>query len=206
MNTDLLTLTQWLSPAFPLGSYAYSHGLETAISVGAICDEATLEAWLRVIIAKGAGRNDAVLLAASRRGEDVQATARALAGSKERLEEAMAQGAAFAGTLRAMGHHISDAVLPVALGEASRALELETHEISALYLHSFTSNLISCAVRFVPLGQTAGQRVLARLSPLIAQVAQETEAAGLDDLSGGAFMSDISAMQHESQHARVFRT
>ena len=206
MTTELLTLTQWLSPAFPLGSFAYSHGIETAIRAGDIRDAATLEDWLEVVLTRGSGWNDAVLLSAAQRGEDVADLARALAGSRERLEETEAQGAAFAATLRAMGHQIEDAPLPVAVGEATRGFALKSDLIAGLYLQNFMSNLVQVAVRFVPLGQSDGQAVLARLAPPITDTATRAAAADVTQLGSGAFFSDISAMQHESEVARMFRT
>ncbi|MEM9349383.1 MAG: urease accessory UreF family protein [Pseudomonadota bacterium] len=206
MTTELLTLTQWLSPAFPLGSFAYSHGLETAISDGQITDAASLEAWLRVVLKQGSGWNDAVLLCAAQRGEDVCQLARALAGSRERLEETNAQGKAFALTLRAIGPYIDDAPLPVAVGLACRSFKTEPQVIAGIYLQSFVSNLGQCAVRFVPLGQSDGQAVLSRLARDIAETAECASQASIEELGTGAFFSDLSAMRHEAQEARVFKT
>ncbi|MEM9437136.1 MAG: urease accessory UreF family protein [Pseudomonadota bacterium] len=206
MTTELLTLTQWLSPAFPLGSFAYSHGLETAISDGKITNAASLEAWLRVVLTQGSGWNDAVLLCAAQRGEDVCQLARALAGSRERLEETNAQGKAFALTLRAIGPDIDVAPLPVAVGLACRGFKTEPHVIAGIYLQSFISNLVQCAVRFVPLGQSDGQAVLSRLAGDIATTAERASQASIEELGSGAFFSDLSAMRHEAQEARVFKT
>ncbi|MEO1796298.1 MAG: urease accessory UreF family protein [Pseudomonadota bacterium] len=206
MNTDLLTLTQWLSPAFPLGSFAYSHGLETAITDGVIRDAPSLQGWLATILASGSGRVDAVLLSAARRGEDAAEVAVALAGSKERLEETVSQGAAFARTLRTLGHTVADAPLPVAVGQATQAFDLPTETVAALYLQNFASNLVQCAVRFVPLGQSEGQAVLNGLRPLIEETARNAAHTKLTDIATGAFMSDLSAMRHETQVARVFQS
>lgn len=206
MHTDLLTLTQWLSPAFPLGSFAYSHGLETAISDGTICDVASLENWLRIVIGQGSGWNDAVLLCAALRGENVCALAQALAASKERLEESEAQGAAFASVLRELGQPIDDAPLPVCVGIVARELALESSLVASIYLQSFASNLVQCAVRFVPLGQSQGQRVLMGLAEAIDQTAARAATATTADLGSGAFFSDLSAMAHEAQYVRVFLT
>ncbi|MEO0484926.1 MAG: urease accessory UreF family protein [Pseudomonadota bacterium] len=206
MTIEQLELTQWLSPAFPLGSFAYSHGLETAMSDGTITTAEELQDWLGFLIAAGSGWNDAVLLCAAQRGEDVAALARALASCAERWEETEAQGAAFARTLRAMGHDIADAPLPVAVGIATRAFTLPPATIAALYLQAFASNLVQCAVRFVPLGQSDGQRVLAALGPEIIATADRAAQATLDDLGSAAFFSDLVAMRHESQEARIFKS
>jgi urease accessory protein len=77
---------------------------------------------------------------------------------------------------------------------------------AAAYLQAVVSNLVSAAVRLVPLGQTAGLRVLAALEPTILAVAAATKTATIDDLGGCAFRSDIAAMRHETQYTRLFRS
>ena len=85
MEADLLKLTQWLSPAFTLGSFAYSHGLETAIAEGQVADAGSLTAWLEPVLLHGTGPLDGARLLAARRGEAQAANwAEARAGSKER--------------------------------------------------------------------------------------------------------------------------
>ena len=206
-NTDLLTLAQWLSPAFPVGAFAYSHGVETAIRDGAVTDAASLELWLSDVLAQGSGRADAVLLAAAHRGEDVNDLARAFAASAERLRESERQGAAFAGTVRAVwGLDLPDLLHPVAVGRASALKGLDAQTTAALYLQSFASNLVSAAVRLVPLGQTDGQRVLAALSPLCEAVAAEAMTADPEDLWSNAWGSDIAAMRHETMEPRLFQS
>jgi len=205
-TTDLLTLTQWLSPAFPLGSFAYSHGLETEIAEGRIADAAGLQSWLEFIIRRGTGQTDGVLLMRAVAGEDMLAHARALAASKERSEEAEAQGAAFAKTVTALGTEQRAGPLPVVVGEAARGLDLTPQTVAAMYLHAFASNLVSCAVRFVPLGQEEGQQVLTDLKPAIEETVQSALDKSVCDLGNAAFLSDCAAMAHEGLAARVFRT
>ena len=74
------------------------------------------------------------------------------------------------------------------------------------YLQAFTANLISAAVRLVPLGQSAGLAVLAALEPVILHVAAETRSTTLDDLGGAGFRADLAAMRHETQYTRLFRS
>lgn len=207
MITDRLTLAQWLSPSFPLGSFAYSHGLEHAVTAGDVHDAETLAEWLRIVLHHGAGRVDAVLLCLALRGEDMGETARALAGSRERLEETEAQGRAFADTVaRMQGRAVPAHPLPVAVGMAAQDLDLPAQEVAALYLHAFASNIVSAGVRFIPLGQSQGQQVLAGLHQGIAEIAEWAATAGLADLRSGAFGADLAAMQHETQHVRIFKT
>ena len=210
MNRGLLTLVQWLSPAFPVGGYAYSHGLEWAISSGDVARASDLEAWIRTVLVEGAGRSDAIILAEALRGTDpvrLDAVARALAASKERLAETLDQGAALIATTNALtGADVPPMAYPVALGVAAGALGLPPQQVLALYLHAFASNLVQAVVRFVPLGQTEGQAVLAALHPTIEGLATEVMDATLDDLATGAFRSDLAAMAHETMDVRIFRT
>lgn len=210
MLADHLKLSQWVSPAFPTSAYAYSHGLETEIAEGRVRDAGAVSEWIAAVLAAGAGRSDLIVMLATRRGVDAGAMAdlsRALAGSRERLEETEAQGAALAQTLFELGY--ADGVArpyPVALGLAARDLCLPDTRFAALVLQGIAANLISAAVRFVPLGQSTGQRVLADLQPVILRVAQEATAASLDDLGMAVFGADLAAMEHETQEVRIFRT
>jgi urease accessory protein len=211
---DILSLTQWLSPAFPVSAYAYSHGLEAAIASGAVRDAADVEAWIATVLEAGSGRTDAILLAAGVEAsadlDELSDIARALAGCAERWEETRAQGAAFAATRRAMGADQPDRPYPLAVAEAARALALPRETVTALYLQAFAGALVSVAVRFVPLGQAEGQRLLARLQPRAEAVAREAVAVPPEDvvdaLGGAAFGADLAAMEHETQEVRLFRT
>ena len=211
-TADLLTLMQWLSPAYPVGAFAYSHGLETEISAGRLRSAAALEAWLSDVLEHGGGAADAVLLTAAYDADEadletIDAEARAFAGSSERLRETVDQGAAFAATTRAVwGLDLPDMAYPVAVGRAGQLKGMARQTVCAAYLHGFVANLVSAAVRLVPLGQTEGQAVLAGLAPLCEEIAQRAEGKTCDDLVSQAFLSDIAAMQHEDLDVRIFRT
>lgn len=205
-----LTLMQWLSPAFPVGAFAYSHGLEQVIADGVVHDAASLQDWLSALLAHGSGRADAVLLAAAYAAEDpahVDATARAFAASAERLKETNLQGAAFCETARSVwGIGINDLTYPVAVGAAARAVGIPLRETLPLYVHAFASNLVSVTQRALPLGQTDGQTVLAALAPVITNTARAAETTPLDALTSTSFAADIAAMRHETLQPRIFRT
>ena len=210
-DTALLSLVQWLSPAFPVGGYAYSHGLEWAISAGDITSAEDLQRWIGTVLTEGAGRTDAILLAQALRPEAdlaaLSALAQALAASRERLVETLDQGRALGQTIAALtGQPLPEMPYPVALGAAARGLGLPAEPVVALYLHAFASALVQAAVRFVPLGQTEGQAVLAALHPVILQVAAKAVQAGIDQIGSGAFRSDLAAMRHEAMDVRIFRT
>jgi len=208
--THALTLMQWLSPAFPVGAFAYSHGLEQVAADGTVCDATSVQDWLDTLLRHGSGRADAVLLACAYRSDTpapVDAAARAFAASAERLRETELQGAAFGDTCRLVwGLPLEGLTYPVGVGTAARAMDIPLNAVLPLYLHAFASNLIAAAQRLLPIGQTDGQRVLAALAPVIADTAEDTEHATLDDLTSNSFAADIAAMHHETLKHRIFRT
>lgn len=207
-DADLLRLMQWLSPAFPVGGYAYSHGLEQGVAAGDVTSPESLCAWLTEILARGAGLADGVLLGAARAGRDDAADwARALAPSRERWIETRDQGTAFALAVAAVGVSVpAGLALPVAVGIAARTLDLPDERVIALYLQSFAANLVSVAVRFVPLGQAAGQRVLAALHPTILSAATQATRLTPETNVSAVPGADLAAMRHETMEVRLFRS
>jgi len=222
-TTALLKLMTFLSPAFPVGAFSYSHGLEWLIDTAEIRTADALQTWLAELLTHGSLWNDAVLFAAAHRAArlgqseallDVAALAEALAASRERHLESMAQGRAFlaasagawpAPVIDLMTKH-DGAAYPVALGAASAAHDIGLHAALPAYLNAFAANLVSVAVRLVPLGQSAGLKVLAALHPLIATAAERAGRSSLDDLGSATIRADIASMRHETQYSRVFRT
>ncbi|WP_179379842.1 urease accessory protein UreF [Jannaschia marina] len=205
MNTDLLRLTQWLSPAFPVSGYAYSHGLETAMAEGRVRNGAEVARWVRAVIERGAGPLDAWAIRHVIGGgdpEEVAATLRARAGCAERWQEMRDQGAAFCATTNAMGEPpLADLPLPVALGLRARGMAAET--VVLLYLQAFAAQMVSAATRFLPLGQAEAQTLLRDLHPFLM-----TTAARDDPLPPGsaAMVAELDAMAHETLQPRIFRT
>jgi urease accessory protein len=210
----LLNLLVWLSPAFPTGAFAYSHGLEWAVEAGDIKDGDTLHAWLTEVLAHGSGRSDTILLRHAHRSaadsvvlRDIVALATACAPARERRDEALNQGRAFRLAVAPWTAALpEDAPYPVAVGAAAGGRGIPEDDTAVAYLQTFATNLISAAVRLVPLGQTAGLRVLAALEPVILATADETRCAALDDVGGCAFRSDLAAIRHETQYTRLFRS
>ncbi|MFN3641492.1 MAG: urease accessory protein UreF [Gemmobacter sp.] len=210
--TDRLRLAQWLSPAFPIGGFAYSQGLEAAMAGGDVRCAATLAAWVAAVIETGSARTDAILLAHARAaGSDLDALdalARALAPSAERLTETLEQGAAFGAMMAAMDGTPPPPALPypLAVGLAARPLALDTAEVVALWLHGQAALLVSAGVRFIPLGQGAGQAILAALAPRLAALAGTLAAAPLDAIATGTPRADLMAMAHETLTVRLYRS
>jgi urease accessory protein len=211
-SEHLLRLLVWLSPAFPTGGYAYSHGLEWAVESGDITDGETLRSWLADVLIHGSGRNDAILLRHAHRERSDHAAlnelAAAIAPSRERRTETLDQGTAFVAAAAAwQPPELPERVAyPIAVGALAGLYRIDEDTTAAAYLQAFVTNLISAAVRLVPLGQSTGLGVLAALEPTVLRVAAESRVATLDDLGGCAFRSDLAAMRHETQYTRLFRS
>jgi urease accessory protein len=222
---DFLPLMVWLSPSFPVGSFAYSHGIEWAVEVGDITDAETCAAWLADVLEHGGAWSDAVLLAAAHRAieeEDDAALlaaaelAAALAPSKERRLETLKQGDAFLLAARnawpctALDRLAKvwngETAFPVAVGIASAGHGLALQPTLEAYLVAFVTNLVSAAVRLVPLGQTDGTKIIARLAPLVREMAARAARSSLRDVGGAALRADIASMRHETQYTRLFRS
>lgn len=207
---DRLTLAQWLSPAFPIGGFAYSQGLEEPMATGCIRTAADVEAWLRDCLRFGTPRMDAVFLARARAGDDPEMLSDlilAYASAFERELELMEQGRAFCALMAAIsGKTVSIRPYPVAVGLATRDLSLSDTEVIALFLHGVAAQAISAATRFLPLGQSEAQAMLARLGPLLTALASEAAETSLDEIASFTPGADMAAMRHETLEVRIFRT
>jgi urease accessory protein len=220
-----LPLLVWLSPSFPVGAFAYSHGLEWAHEAGDVTDAESLGVWLVDLLEHGAARNDAILLAAAYRaageGDDaalreVAELAVALSTSAERRLETSTQGDAFALAVAkawpcepvARLRLLVDGPIayPVALGVAAAGHGLELPDVLAAALLGFVQNLVSAAIRLGVVGQTDSQRVIAVLMPTVQALACEAQTLTLDDCGGAAFRSDLASLHHETQYTRLFRS
>ena len=220
-----LPLMIWLSPAFPVGSFAYSHALEWAAHAGDLPDANALQCWIGDLLAHGAPRNDAVFLSAAWHAAceenaaalcEANELALALAGSRERHVETTAQGGAFRIAIRAawgnpafarLDAAIPDAIAyPVAVGLAAATHDLDLGATLDGYLMAFVSNLTSAAIRLGVTGHTHAQRIIMEALPAIRELAAFAAHATLDDVGGCAFRSDIASMEHETQESRLFRT
>ncbi len=208
----ILTLAQWFSPAYPVGAFSYSHGLESLVETGAVTDTDSLLDWLGDVLRYGAGQSDARFLIAAWRADAqevgaVDALCRAFAPSRERLQETDLQGAAFCEVTAAVwGFDLAGLTYPVALGRAAALGGMPAALTTRLYLQAFVANLVAAAQRLLPIGQTEGQRLIRALAPLISDITEQALAGSLDDLSGTAFLADIASMKHETQYSRIFRT
>jgi urease accessory protein len=224
-SSALYRLMAWLSPAYPVGAFSYSSGIEWAVEAGDIKDAETLRQWLAAMLAEGGGFCDAALFVhayhATANADDaalrnVAALAAALVPSKERFLETTAQGRAFLDATRAAWPcpalmRLQDAwkgavALPVAVAVACAGHDIACEPALGAFLHALTANWISAGVRLIPLGQTDGQRVLAALEVTVAATAARALVTPLDEIGSATFRADLATMRHETQYTRLFRS
>ena len=227
-ESDLYRLMTWLSPSYPVGAYAFSHGIEYAVESSAVTDRISAYQWISDLVLKGNGRADLVFLKSAweacaweactseERLADTARYACAFQGTSELRTESLAQGRAFADVTRdawpasnldkvleAIGE---DTAYPVVVGAIARCHEIGQQSAMIAYGHAFAANLVSAALRLVPLGQTDGQRMTAALEGDIKVAVTEASALTYDTVSNATIMSEISSMKHETQYTRLFRS
>jgi len=227
-ETALLPLMAWLSPAFPVGGYTYSHGLEWAVESGLVRDRTTTEDWITGVLTSGAAQCDADLLRETWQAVQSNDPARfdragewaaVLRGTPELALESNQQGQSFLATIAATwpaeglsGWHdrLAEAKRPVAYAVAV-GLVTALHGVPlalaiGAFLHAATASLVSAAVRLIPLGQTDGQRVQAALLPVLTHAVTTCLARPWEDLGTASPMVDLCSMAHETQYTRLFRS
>lgn len=224
-STELYRLLAWFSPSYPIGAFSYSHGIEFAVESGRVTDLATLSAWIGHVLRHGAGWVDAVLLKEAHvaahdlaRLDELADLAAAWRGTAEMALESCQQGGSYLSVTRtawgdcpmldAFAALRSDRPVPlcIAVGVAAADHGLAVEAVLAAYLHAFAANLVSAAVRLIPLGQTDGQRALSNLMPVVDSIVPCALACALDDCGTASPMVDLTSMMHETQYTRLFRS
>jgi urease accessory protein len=225
---SLLRQQSWLSPAFPTGSYSYSHGIEWAVEAGHILDRKSLVDWLEADLRYGSGRNEAIFFIEAWRcatnddhGKlfEIVELAAAFRGTSEFALESSQQATACLAALRhvwpdraieSLSALLSKRnVLPalsVVLGLRSAREGLPVALALPAFLQSYIANLVTAGVRLIPLGQTDGQLAIAGLEEAVLAASLDVKRATIQDLGSAAFMVDLASASHETQYTRLFRS
>lgn len=224
-----LALQAWLSPAYPVGAYAYSHALEAMVEAGMVSNAESLSHWMDDNLRHGSGWNDAVLISESWRRfhvpdnpswisglREIAEMASVMTATAELRQESLQQGAAFLDVTRRAWPHprledFADAAAgntayPVCFAVAAAAQGCALPTTINGYLFAMSGNWISAAVRMNIIGQTAGQELAAQAAPTVETLSSAAQTAGLDDLGGCVFRNEIASFHHETQNARLFRS
>lgn len=224
--SSICRLLAWLSPAFPVGSFAFSHAFEAAAESGSVADRASLQNWVSAVIVRGSGRIDADILRDAYRAaiannveELVFANLRGLAfrATAEMAIETEAQGAAFLDTCRAAWPEPfldrwaraldgASVCYAAAVGGAIARAGLPLEWALTGYLQAMASNLVSGGLRLGIVGQTDGQRILAALEPVICTAAARALTREPEAFGSATFAVELASMAHETQYTRLFRS
>jgi len=224
----LLRLQSWLSPAFPAGSYSYSHGLEWAVEAGYVDDRQSLVDWLEADLRHGSGRNEAIFfkeawLYARKNDQkglvEISELAAAYRGTSEfALESSQPAAACLAifkkvwpdRTLDLLAEMLRERqtspAIAVVLGVRFAGEGTPVTVALPAFLQSYVANLVTAGVRLIPLGQTDGQLAVAELEHVIEAASAQAAASTIDDLGSASFMVDLASMAHETQYTRLFRS
>ena len=221
--TPLLSLLRLSSPALPVGAYSYSQGLEYAVEAGWVSDQQSAACWIRGSLETGLARLDIpVLLRHLRAWNNADDTklwywSRMLLASRESAElrdEDAAMGAALARLLRDLGIEHADrlcaSAVPVsfalAYALACSAWRIDEQSAAAGYAWAWCENQVAAAIKLVPLGQTAGQRLLSTLIESIKDIPQNAMRLRDDQVGAGLPGLAIASALHETQYSRLFRS
>ncbi len=217
----LLRLLQLASPALPVGAYAYSQGLEWAVECGWVHDEASLGEWLRELLDGSLGQVDLPLLArlhAAALAGDATALERwsaHLLASRETRElraDDCARGTALARLLHELGvpgagrWRRGDTPYATPLALAAHAWHLPLGPVAQVYGWGWLENQVIAGVKLVPLGQSAGQRLLFALAARLPAAIDWALAVDDDDIGGTVPALAIASSRHETQYTRLFRS
>lgn len=215
---DLQKLLTWLSPAFPVGAFAWSAGLEAAIVARTLHDRLTTQQWVEGNLLHGAIRTDAILLAHAHRNATAPAELRdladlclALTPARERHDETTITGASFITAAKAwptpvLANLPDPCPYPIAVGAIAAGHTIDLEATLLAYLTATVHGQVSVAVRLIPIGQSDGLAIMAALEPAIASTAALCQHAALDDIGSVAYAADIAQMTHETLTTRIFRS
>lgn len=225
MTLALVRLLQLASPALPVGAYTYSQGLEWAVDSGLIKNEATACVWITDLLRWNIARFEAPLLAAmldawkgndldrlrtleadfvaSRESAELRAETLQMGHSMKRLLDDLPD---FPELPRSTLREFNPASFPLAWSAAAAAWEIPVQDAVAAYLWSWAENQVMAALKAVPLGQAAGQRILANLGTRIPALAAEAPSLGAERMANFAPGFAIACARHETQYSRLFRS
>ncbi len=201
-------LQVWFSSSFPIGSYAYSHGLEALIDDKKIINKDDVKEFLDALLFYGTLRNDYIFMKSIYKGEEINELILASSSSKERKIEMIDMGNSF----RKIMKDSWELSLPentsfiFCLAKAGLHFDIKFDDLIKLYLQSFISNLINVCVKHIPMSQKDGQSLNVIFINQIQEFLTHSEKLTLKDIGTTFFIGDIFAIKHEYLQSRIYLT
>jgi urease accessory protein len=216
----LLQLIWLASPALPIGGFSYSEGLEAAVDRGLITDEATAGAWLSDQLQLTLSRSDMPLIGQAieawrrdepSRIEQLDAWVRTTRETSELRQQTEQMGRSLVEWLKAVQPQVAlraaqPLTYPVAFALAASAGTAPPRDCLLAFAFGWAENMMQAAIKSVPLGQSAGQRILLRLAAEIPQAVDYALSLTDDERQAFSPMLAILSAQHETQYSRLFRS
>ena len=211
MNTskDPLQILQiWFSSSFPIGSYAYSHGLEALIDEKKITNKNDVEEYLRALLFYGSLRNDYIFLKSIYEGKEINNLILSSASSKERYKEIIDMGNSFSRIMRESWDIDlkENQSYTYCVAKSAIHYKIKFNDLIKFYLHSYISNLINVCVKHIPMSYIDGQSINFIFIDEINKFLEVSKNLTLKDIGTTFFVGDMYAIKHENLYSRTYIT
>ena len=208
IKDPLQILQIWFSSSFPVGSYAYSHGLEALIDDDKIKNRDDVREYLEALLFYGSLRNDYIFLKSVYVGEEINDLILASASSKERHTEMIDMGNSFRKIMKDSWELVleENTSFVYCIGKAALHFNIKFDDLIKFYLQSYISNLINVCVKHIPMSQKDGQILNVNFIDQIQKFLDQSYQLTLKDIGTSFFIGDIFAIKHENLDSRIYLT
>ena len=208
IKDPLQILQIWFSSSFPIGSYAYSHGLEALIDGNKIINRDDVREYLEALLFYGTLRNDYIFLKSVFMGEEINDLILASASSKERHTEMIDMGNSFRKIMKdSWGLVLEENTSFVyCVGKAALHFDIKFDDLIKFYLQSYISNLINVCVKHIPMSQKDGQILIVNFIDQIQKFLEQSDQLNLKDIGTSFFIGDIYSIKHENSDSKIYLT
>ena len=208
IKDPLQILQIWFSSSFPVGSYAYSHGLEALIDDNKIKNKDDVREYLEALLFYGSLRNDYIFLKSIYIGEEINDLILASASSKERHIEMIDMGNSFRKIMKDSWELVleENTSFVYCISKAALHFNIKFDDLIKFYLQSYISNLINVCVKHIPMSQKDGQILNVNFIDQIQKFLDQSYQLTLKDIGTSFFIGDIFAIKHENLDSRIYLT
>ena len=208
IKDPLQILQIWFSSSFPVGSYAYSHGLEAIIDNKLINNKNDVEEFLNALLFNGTLRNEYIFIKSIYEGKEINNLILSSASSKERQIEMVDMGNSFRKIMKQSWDFelAENTAFTYCLTKAAIHFNIKFDYLIKFYLQSFISNLINVCVKHIPISQKDGQNLNVIFINKIQDFLQKSEKLNLEDIGSTFFIGDLFSIKHENLETRIYLT